>query len=214
MCLGGSGGGGDGGAAAAAAAEKKRQKQIKDGLKRVSNAFRSSKRSPIYRRIQDDTLAQHRDDLAEQFTDALLQQRFGAARRGMTASSVDADEQSDLRDRRDEGLLAASNLARQARTRAVAADEDTRQRLIQMVYGGLSAGSARSQASRLASVNATQSAADARMAQLGQVFADLTAAHQGGQAQAGRILAQRAFQNGGNGSAYFNSGGAYSGSVT
>lgn len=193
MCDGG--GSGDGGAAARQAeAEEKRQRELQAALGAINTAFAPGGRAPLYNNLYGDVLDTHTADLNEQFGDAQRTAKFNLARRGMTGSSVDADSRSELSDRHNEAAIRAAQLAEQAKQGLIANDEQTRSRLVQQAYGGLGATSVAQQAYNQATVNAQQAAADSRLSNLGQVFADLTAVNLGANDIAGRTQARRLYE--------------------
>ncbi len=117
-----------------------------------------------------DTVAFYTNDLNRQAEDAARQQKFSAARRGVTAGSSDTDQKANLLEEFNRGTLDVANRGQSAVTDLRSADEQARLDLISRVNAGMDANSALSAATEAIRNALAQASNDATYQGLGQVF--------------------------------------------
>lgn len=127
-------------------------------------------REGIYTKIGQDFTNNAMVDLEKDYESAAREQRFTLARAGLSGGSRDIDSNRELTDRRNQGVLRATNLGIQAANNARSADDKTRTDLISSIYAGLTADNAVQQASERMRNNARAASDEAGLASLGGFF--------------------------------------------
>jgi len=191
--------------------ERERQAQIEKAIKVVNSSFDDPSRSDVYNDVYQSVYDRNVADLNEDYQDAIRQAKFASARSGQAGGSAGADRYKELEKRYDDALLDAEALAEQAKQGFVTMDNNSRNSLINLVYGGLDSQTALQRALSDQQTTLARANADARTLSLGDVFSDFANSYQTGQVIAGRNSARNAFDDDQFNTYFSNAGKEYRG---
>lgn len=141
-------------------ADAQKQQQIAAGTSAVNSVFDNPTRGTDIKSFVAATKGLLRGSLDDQQTDALRNTKFALARNGQTGGQVDVDQNANLAQFYNKGLLKVTQAANAAGERVKQSDENSRQSLLSLVQSGLDQNSAAIQAGNLTRSNiATETAA-------------------------------------------------------
>lgn len=143
MC--GGGGGGDGGAAQRKAEEEQRVAQAIASLNNVfgvNDPKKMATREALYGTMKEDAVNKAMMDLNKDKERSARELNFMLARQGLSGGSADIDQNRELADTYQQGILQAANIGDSVANNARSSDDRTRVNLINSVRSGLDGGTA------------------------------------------------------------------------
>lgn len=121
-------------------------RQINEGTGQVNAIFSGKGRQAQYDSYLKALRDRYMTDLGQQKRDIDRSDKFSMARRGLTQGSADFDRKKRRGDDYLKALVANENSAQSAVGRLRQSDENTRNSLLDMVYGGMDASTAANRA--------------------------------------------------------------------
>ncbi len=130
-------------------ADAQKQQQIAQGTAAVNQVFDNPQRQADIGSFVGATKQLLRQNLDDQQTDARRNLKFALARNGQFGGQVDVDQNANLAESYNKGLLKVTQAANAAGERVRQSDEQSRQQLLGLVQSGLDQNSAAIQAGNL-----------------------------------------------------------------
>jgi hypothetical protein len=143
MC--GGGGGGDGGAE-----ERRRQEEarVASAVSQINNIFgvgnpdAMAEREALYGTVKEDAVKKAMTDLDKDKEKAARELNFMLARQGLSGGSADVDQNRQLTDTYQQGILKAANIGDSTANNMRSSDDKTRVNLVNNIRSGLDGGQA------------------------------------------------------------------------
>jgi hypothetical protein len=177
--------GGSNSAANAAAQQQQQQQQaIQQGTDQVQAIFADPARQKQYDELANATTSYYTTQLNQQQQKANRQLKFTLAQNGQIGGSVQADQNAQLANEYNQGVLQATQLGESAKANLMASDTQEQANLIAAVQGGESATQAATQAAEAMQSGLQNAQANSQVQSLGNFFGDISTLYQNSQATA------------------------------
>lgn len=206
------GGGGNQASQAAERSEQQRQADIARSVGAINQAYNNPERA---KQIEDYRLATQQllqQDLDREKAGADRNTRFAMARLGLSGGSADVDQNKNIAETYQRGVLDAVRQAQGAAAQLQGSDQQSRQNLIALAQSGVDATTSAQQANESLRVNLANARSQVAPSAANQAFAGFADIYRASQEQRGRNDAKRSGAGAGlydDGFGAFGRGGGY-----